>query len=83
MVCSRLDMVYSRLEKIETAAHETKTLSAKACNGLRELENGVGGAREALESLRKGMSAFSKCLYRLLRGSPADETDKGSAMEFT
>ena len=76
-------MVYSRLEKIETAVHETKTLSAEACNGLRELEKGVGSIREALESLRKGISTFSKCLYCLLRGSPTDESDKGSAIEFT
>lgn len=75
-------MVCSRLDKIETAVQETKTFSGQVQNCLHELERGVGAVREAVERLRTNMSAFSKCLYRLLNGG-SDEGDKSAAVEFT
>ncbi|KAI3331119.1 hypothetical protein F4824DRAFT_498911 [Ustulina deusta] len=80
---SLLIIVGSRLDKIEAALHETKTLSRQACDGLCALKHGVGGVGEAVERLKKSLSAFQKCLYRLLIGGPADEGDKSVVVEFT
>lgn len=48
----------------------------------REVKDKVGGVGDAVERLKKNLSAFQKCLYRLLIGGPAEEGDKVVA-EFT
>ncbi len=76
---SLLITIGSRLDKIEAAVHENKDLSNQACDGVCVLENGVGVLGEGVERLRKNLSGFSKCLYRLLIGVPSEE---GGDMEF-
>ena len=72
----------SRLEKMEGELHETKTFSSRACDGLHALEKLLGGVGEAIEKMKKSMSAFQKCLYNLIIGGRANQDGKSLDVKF-
>lgn len=53
---------------------ETKTHASQARDGMHALEHRVGGVAEAVERLKKSLSAFQKCLHRLLTRNEEDES---------